>query len=381
MHAPFQRKRAEKLSHAIFHALRTIKSRHFANVCFLRKISIKLFNKGNFCMIKGGRSIPTMKDVAREAGVALGTVSKVFNDIPVGEDYRQRVIEASEKLGYQVNQYARGLKTNKTYTVALILPGMDHPFFALLAQHVCLALEKRGYRTLLYLTGSSPEVEQNCIRMVRQNKADGIIGLTYNPNLEIDEDIPFVSIDRYFSPSVPCVTSDNLGGGQMAAEKLISLGCRHLAFLRIGAIQTGEVDKRGDGFEQVCRAQSICCDLIRMNENDSEIEDFFPLLQSHISDGRLDWDGIFCATDELAWHIQDMLGRLNIRVPEDVQIIGFDGVPVQISGKLPCSTIVQPIAQIAEASVDFLLHEDKSSLPSMLCLPVKYSEGGTTREG
>ena len=75
-----------------------------------------------------------------------------------------------------------------------------------------------------------------------------------------------------------------------------------------------------------------------------------------------------------------MLGRLDIRVPEEVQIIGFGGVPFQISGKLPCSTIVQPIVQIAETSVDILLQEDKGGLPSLLCLPVKYAGGGTTRE-
>ena len=70
----------------------------------------------------GNGSLPTMKDVAREAGVALGTVSKVFNDIPVGDSYRQRVLDAADKLGYQVNSYARGLKTNKTRSVALIIP-------------------------------------------------------------------------------------------------------------------------------------------------------------------------------------------------------------------------------------------------------------------
>ena len=69
-------------------------------------------------------AMPTMKDVAQEAGVALGTVSKVFNGIPVGESYKIKVEEAAQKLGYQVNQYARGLKTNKTNTVAVILPGV-----------------------------------------------------------------------------------------------------------------------------------------------------------------------------------------------------------------------------------------------------------------
>ena len=73
-------------------------------------------------------SSPTMKDVALEAGVALGTVSKVFNNLPVGESYRRRVEEAAQRLGYQVNSYARGLKTNKTYSVALILPNITDPF-------------------------------------------------------------------------------------------------------------------------------------------------------------------------------------------------------------------------------------------------------------
>ena len=70
--------------------------------------------------MKKENALPTMKDVAREAGVALGTVSKVMNGIPVGESYRKKVEEAAQRLGYQVNQYARGLKTNKTYCVAFI---------------------------------------------------------------------------------------------------------------------------------------------------------------------------------------------------------------------------------------------------------------------
>jgi len=178
-------------------------------------------------------NVPTMKDVAREAGVALGTVSKVFNGIPVGESYRTKVEAAAQKLGYQVNQYARGLRANKTYTVAVILPGVDHPFFASLAQCLCTSLAQRNHRMLLYVTASNPEIEQNCVNMVRQNKADGIIGLTYNP-LVVGEDLPFVGIDRSFRADIPCVAADNYGGGRLAAEKLLELGCTHLAFLRTG---------------------------------------------------------------------------------------------------------------------------------------------------
>ena len=322
---------------------------------------------------------PTMKDVAREAGVALGTVSKVFNGIPVGESYRTKVEDAARKLGYQVNQYARGLRANKTYTVALILPGVDHPFFSALAQHICTELLRRDHRMLLYVTASRPDVEQQCVQMVRQNRVDGIIGLTYNA-LEIDENLPFVSIDRFFSPNVPCVTADNYGGGRMAAEKLLELGCRHPAFLRTGSTNPGEADKRGDGFKALCNARNVPFDALELNDGDDfgRFRDFF--LSHRDSGGRLDIDGIFCSTDLLAWRIQQILEGLGIRVPEDVQIIGFDGSRHFDADGLYCSTIVQPIEKIAQTCVDFLLEKDRSNLPALICLPVTYAAGGTTRE-
>ena len=323
-------------------------------------------------------NVPTMKDVAREAGVALGTVSKVFNGIPVGDSYRTKVEAAAQKLGYQVNQYARGLRANKTYTVAVILPSVDHPLFSFLAQSLCTSLAQRNHRMLLYVTASRPDMEQLCVDMVRQNRVDGIIGLTYNP-LKIDDDLPFVSIDRSFTLDIPCVASDNYNGGRMAAEKLLELGCKRLAFLRTGSVNPSETDKRGDGFEMVCRTRNIHYDAIRLKDGD-DLEVFREFFCSHISGGKIDVDGVFCSTDLLAWRVQVMLEELGIRVPEDVQIIGFDGVRRFGGESLYCSTIVQPIQKIAETSVDLLLDKDRTNTPALICLPVTYAPGGTTRE-
>ena len=324
------------------------------------------------------KSTPTMKDVAQEAGVALGTVSKVFNGIPVGDSYRLKVEAAAKKLGYQVNQYARGLRANKTYTVAVILPGVDHPFFASLAQHLCTALAQRDHRMLLYVTASRPDIEQRCVTMVQQNKVDGIIGLTYNP-LDVDEDLPFVSIDRCFSPDVPCVAADNYTGGRIAAEKLLELGCQRLAFLRTGSVNPSETDKRGDGFEMVCRTRNVHYDAIRLKDGEP-LEQFKEFFLSRMSGGKIDVDGVFCSTDLLAWRVQGILGELGLRVPEDVQIIGFDGIRRFGGESLYCSTIVQPVQKIAETSVDLLLEPDRSKVPALVCLPVSYAPGGTTRE-
>ena len=114
-------------------------------------------------MTRKSTAAPTMKDVAAEAGVALGTVSKVFNNIPVGEEYRVRVLDAARKLGYRVNSYARGLKTNKTYTAALVWPTLRHPFFSSLADAIIGALMRRGYRTIVTITNYDSQAEQRCI--------------------------------------------------------------------------------------------------------------------------------------------------------------------------------------------------------------------------
>ena len=322
---------------------------------------------------------PTMKDVAQEAGVSLGTVSKVINGIPVGESYRRRVEEATKKLGYQVNNYARGLKTNKTNTAALILPSLQHPFFATLADEITAAFMRLEYRTVLMITNYDTEAEQKCITMVRQNKVDGIIALTYNPSLEVDDSIPFVTIDRHCNANIPCVSSDNFGGGQMAAEKLLELGCSKLLFMRIGSDVSGEADKRGAGFEHICRIRNVPFESIILNDLDTE-EPFYYYLEKHIHNGVPDFDGIFCNTDRLACLIINKLNELGVRVPEDVQIIGYDGIFDYVTGKMYCSTIVQPVAQMAEAAVNILLNSDRSTIPALMSLPVHYFPNGTTKD-
>lgn len=329
--------------------------------------------------MKSEHSVPTMKDVAREAGVALGTVSKVVNGIPVGESYRLRVEEAIKKLNYQVNSYAQGLKANKTYTVALLLPNTEDPFFASLAYHINLSLLKRRYRMLLCCTVNSDQ-EQEYITMAQQNKVDGIIGLTYNPNLQIEENTPFVAIDRSMGSKIPCVASDNFAGGQLAAEKLANLGCTNVAFLRIGSSLDNEPNKRKAGFENGCLSRGLSYKMKILNDGEP-FEEFTRFLSEHMHDGRLSFDGIFCVTDRLAYLIIKTLRQLNLRVPEDVQVIGFDGIRVFPGAEHVCSTIVQPVPEIAEMCVNLLLQENISAKPPLVCLPVTYVSGGTTREG
>ena len=320
-----------------------------------------------------------MADVAREAGVALGTVSRVVNGQQVGAEFRQKVEAAIERLGYRYNTSGRALRTDTTNTVALIIPNTVNPFFGLLVHHINMALEKRDYRMLLCFTEYDRNREKEYIDMVQQNRVDGVIALTYNPDLVIPDDIPFVTIDRFFSVSVPCVAADNFGGGIIAARKLHELGCRNVAFMRIGSTLTNEPSKRKDGFVSACVEMGLPFEVMAL-EDGQPFSEFERFLEDHLHGGRLDFDGLFIGTDSLAWSIIQTLKKMNLRVPQDVQVIGFDGIRMFGDQELAVSTIVQPVQEIAETCVSTVLSKQMSNVPSLICLPVHYAYGGTTRE-
>lgn len=322
---------------------------------------------------------PTMKDVAAEAGVALGTVSKVVNGIPVGQEYHEKVIAAIEKLDYKLNTYAQGLKASSTNTVALLIPNTVNPFFAQLTYYISRALSKRNFRLLLWCTDEDSQIEQFFLGNAQQSKVDGVICLSYSGELNFPIKMPLVTIDRQIDPSVPCITSDNFGGGQLAAKRLLALGCKKVSFMGIGSPLASESSKRADGFRSACEALGMECDIFNVPDG-TPYGVFSDYLNKHISGGRIDIDGIFCITDNLARIIMHNLKKAGLEIPRDVQIIGFDGIRDYATAELICSTLVQNIESIAEMSVETVLSEERMGIPSLVCLPVEYAYGGTTKE-
>ena len=322
---------------------------------------------------------PTIKDVARESGLSLATVSKVINGLPVGKNSRKLVEEAIKKLGYQVNPYARALKSHKTNTVAILIPSMKHPFFAHLTDELISCLTREGFRSIVMITNSDSETEKKCFSLVKSNKADGVIALTYCPDLEVDDSIPIVTIDRHLGDTIPCVSSDNFRGGQLAAQKLIELGCRRLLFLRISSEIPGEPDKRCAGFESVCSLQRIEYQSILLQDHETEAP-IFRFLEEHFGDGSIDFDGIFCNSDILAARVRRFLEQRGVGIPEQVQIIGYDGIIDRFTDRHVCSTIEQPLAQMAQVVVTLLMNSVETTEGMNVMLPVRYVSGGTTKD-
>ena len=116
-----------------------------------------------------------------------------------------------------------------------------------------------------------------------------------------------------------------------------------------------------------------------LNDGDS-FEEFEHFLKEHIEDGTLSFDGIFCVTDSVAYSVLKILHKLGQKVPENVQVIGYDGTRILGDKEYVCSTIVQPVPDMAEMCVELLLQENMMQKPPLVCLPVTYVPGGTTRE-
>jgi len=327
---------------------------------------------------------PTMKDVAREADVALGTVSKVVNGIPVGPVYKKKVEQAIAALGYEVNTYARGLKTQRTKTITLIIPDTKNPFYAAFTYHIESATYKRGYKLILCCSNSSPEKEIEYLSLASQNKTDGIIALTYSDIGDyIPAGIPLVAFDRYFeNASIPRVSSDNFSGGLLAVNKLLELGCKKPIFVRLHSRFPGETDKRMQGYLEACKKQNLVPDYLNELDCDDARNRIKQFISNRINpDGTLGFDGVFANTDYHGYMILKILQELGYQAPKDVQIIGFDGIS-KFGGEedLFVSSICQPIPELAELCIDTILNEDNRVIPSLSLLPVYYRWGGTTKK-
>ncbi len=331
------------------------------------------------------QNAPTMKDVAREAGVALGTVSKVINGIPVGEEYRIKVEEAIRRLDYEVNTYARGLKVQKSNTVTLIIPDTINPFYASFAHYIESALYETGHFMVLCCSNGILEKEIKYLNMATQNQSDGVIALTYNDiGRYVPRDLPLISFDRICDNNfTPIVASDNFAGGVLATKKLLECGCRRPAFITFNSPYPGEADKRMDGYLHACSVHGIKPVFLCEKSGVDMYEAITAFINAHRgTDGKPEFDGIFVNTDFNAYITCRILSDMGFQVPDDIQIIGFDGIHKFGSEDqdLFVSSICQPIPALARTCVDMVLAKDRQILPSLTLLPVTYQPGGTTKD-
>lgn len=326
----------------------------------------------------------TINDVAKLAGVSRGTVSNVINHVKVRPEYKAKVEQAIKELGYVPNAYARNLKSNRTHTVALILPTVWFPFFSKLTNDVEQELRRRGYKLLLCNSQNDYHLELEYVTMAKENQVDGILSITYSDIAPYvaDANIPMVAIERYFNSRIPFVSTDNFQGGVMAAKKLRELGCRKLAFVGRLSDENGVTKLRRDGFVSYCCENDIpYAELYSSSGSQEFIREIDHFVKQEFQDGT-PLDGVFAAADRYAEYLMDSLQAYNCPAiaGDTLQIIGFDGIKSHANDRIRISSMAQPVEEIAAYAVDTLCRQIAGEeVEHYKLFPVTFIQGKTTR--
>lgn len=323
----------------------------------------------------------TLKDVAREAGLTVGTVSRILNNRGyISSNARQKVEEAMKKLNYRPNEVARSLHGKSTNTIGLIVPHIRHPYFAEMISNLENQAYKKGYKILLCNSQSIHEKEKEYIDICTGNRAAGLILCSGTVDTKLFEkvDIPVVTIERFLDNGTACVECDNKQGGELAAQKLIACGCKNL--LHIGTIGTVHMpaDMRTEGFREICQREGIAFVELSTEEEQYNNMKYDELLESVLRKYP-ETDGMFLSSDVMAAQALQVCRRLGIAVPEQMKVIGFDDVNIASLTTPQLTTIHQPIKEMAEIALN-LLHDAVSGklVAKRTVLPVCLVERETT---
>ena len=303
----------------------------------------------------------SIRDVAALANVSPSTVSRVMNGTAnVDPEKKERVLKAIEESGFTPNEVARSLFRKSSKTIGFIIPSIKNPFFTEMSSAVEHTANQYGYRLILCNTGGDMEKEKSAISMLVSMNVDGIILTTSNEGLRSYLDTcktPIVTIDRLISKNASggYIHCDHYEGGRLAAEHLIDCGCKSIVCVR-GLEGISSAKERYNGYLDVCKEngikeQSIICDY-EFNEGLTMTED---LLKQYP-----DVDGIIACNDMVAISIYKVLHRKQIRVPEDIQIVGYDNIYLSKLMTPEITTVAQPIEKMGVKAARLLIKKESN---------------------
>ena len=285
-----------------------------------------------------------IKDVAKMAGVGVGTVSRMLNDSGyVSLDTRAKIEAAMKELNYTPNELARNLYYKKSGIIAVLVPNVSNPFFAEFVDCVEGELRKVGFKIMLCNTLKDVKAEAEYLDLLNRHIVDGIIAgmssLDESEYFKIHK--PIVALDRYLGEEIPVVTVDHKIGGRLAAEALLRNGCKRILHFRSTAEKESLYHDRHAEFQKIMDEQGI---------------------------------------DRLAIECMNGLIRQHKKIPEEVKIVSYDGTYITELVEPQISTIVQPIDRMAEESVKSLcelINGKKVKNKKSILIP-EFRKGGTT---
>lgn len=304
-----------------------------------------------------------LKDIARDLGVSVVTVSKVLRgNADISEATRRRVLKRMKELNYQPNMMARGLASGRTYTVGLVVPDLVHPFFAEFAKSLGGVLRTSNRALVLASSEEDPDVERQEIRTLLSRGVDVLLIASCQANLrnfyELGDDrTPYLLFDRNFPHlAAHFVGSDDVQIGEMATRHLIEIGRKRIA--HIGGKNTSPSFDRLRGYRNALAESRLPAQeshiVVRERVEESGDRIGFQVMQELLKlESRP--DAVFCYNDLTAVGAIEATLQAGLRVPEDIAFIGCGNLRYANYLRVPLSSIDQGTAELGRIAGEFAL--------------------------
>lgn len=311
---------------------------------------------------------PTIRDVARAAGVGQATVSRVLNNSGyVKPETRQRVVEAASALGFVPSSLARGLVRHATDTVGLIIPDITNPFFPAVTRGMEDAASEAGYTVFLCNTDNDPAMEALDVRRFRERRVDGIIFVGTTDRRELVESllaegVPVVLTDRGVSDlDVDSVLVDNAAGALAACRHLIDLGHRRIAHVA-GAPHTRTGQDRWNGYRRALESAGMVYEEALVRCGDYTLGSGYRIGKELLNMGSRP-TAVFAANDLMAFGVLQAAAEAGLSVPDDLSLVGFDDVQMASMVQPGLTTVRQPAYEMGRLAMTMLLERIAGDAP------------------
>lgn len=328
----------------------------------------------------------TIKDVAKYTGLSIATISKYINGGNVLEQNKALIDNAINILGFKVNEIARGLKTNKTMTIGVLIPSLENIFSTTIISCVENILMESGYSTIICDYKHNSDLEKNKFDFLLQKAVDGIIIMPQDIDKEriekaLAKNIPVILIDRTIK-GLDCdvVLVDNLNASYNAVEHLISKGHKRIGII-CGPQSIYTAQERLKGYYRVFEDYNLPVDEDIIRFGDYEVESGYSLL-NQLLDNDNPPTAIYVTNYEMTLGAVMAINERNIKVPEEISIIGFDNIELAKVVKPTLSIVVQPMELIGETSANLLLKRlkgDNGNFPLMFRLKTELQKNESVK--
>jgi len=305
-----------------------------------------------------------IKDVAKKAGVSVTTVSRVINNKePVSMNTRHLVIKAMEELNYVPNQLARGMRTQRTYTIGIVIPEFINSFYHELFHYMEEECAKEGFRILVSSTRGGKEQTEH-IKDLISRRIDGLVFCTYQGDAElinflmgVEKNVPIVFLDNLDGDlPINAVYTDGYDAMKRMVLHLMEMGHRKIGFIR-GLSRYHVANDRYSGYRQAMKENGLYIREDWVFEGDFHIESGYRAGKYFIEQCRDTPTAIIAASDLMAIGAMNYFLTKGISIPEEMAVAGYDDIFLSRVTVPSLTTIAQPMKMIVRRTMDLITHQ------------------------